>query len=168
MSRVLLLNLDYEPLNICTLHRAIKLIIVNKADVLHYSGDTFVSGGGLSFEIPSVIRLNYKAKRKFRSEFKVSRYGIYARDNFSCQYCGQKHIDLTLDHIYPKHLGGVTSWQNLVTSCKKCNYKKAGKTLEKSGMNLLSNPKVPRYSFSTILSKHKDSIDENWKYYITI
>jgi 5-methylcytosine-specific restriction endonuclease McrA len=168
MSRVLLLNSDYEPLNICTLHRAIKLIIVNKADVLHYSGDTFVSGGGLSFEIPSVIRLNYKAKRKFRSEFKVSRYGIYARDNFSCQYCGQKHIDLTLDHIYPKHLGGVTSWQNLVTSCKKCNYKKAGKTLEKSGMNLLSNPKVPRYSFSTILSKHKDSIDENWKYYITI
>lgn len=168
MSRVLLLNSDYEPLNICTLHRAIKMIIVNKADVLHYSGDTFVSGGGLSFEIPSVIRLNYKAKRKFRSEFKVSRYGIYARDNFSCQYCGQKHIDLTLDHIYPKHLGGVTSWQNLVTSCKKCNYKKAGKTLEKSGMNLLSNPKVPRYSFSTILSKHKDSIDENWKYYITI
>lgn len=168
MSRVLLLNSDYEPLNICTLHRAIKLIIVNKADVLHYSGDTFVSGGGLSFEIPSVIRLNYKAKRKFRSEFKVSRYGIYARDNFSCQYCGQKHIDLTLDHIYPKHLGGVTSWQNLVTSCKKCNYKKAGKTLEKSGMNLLSYPKVPRYSFSTILSKHKDSIDENWKYYITI
>lgn len=168
MSRVLLLNSDYEPLNICTLHRAIKLIIVNKADVLHYSGDTFVSGGGLSFEIPSVIRLNYKAKRKFRSEFKVSRYGIYARDNFSCQYCGQKHIDLTLDHIYPKHLGGVTSWQNLVTSCKKCNYKKAGKTLEKSGMNLLSNPKVPRYSFSTILSKYKDSIDENWKYYITI
>lgn len=168
MSRVLLLNSDYEPLNICTLHRAIKMIIVNKADVLHYSGDTFVSGGGLSFEIPSVIRLNYKAKKKFRSEFKVSRYGIYARDNFSCQYCGQKHIDLTLDHIYPKHLGGVTSWQNLVTSCKKCNYKKAGKTLEKSGMNLLSNPKVPRYSFSTILSKHKDSIDENWKYYITI
>jgi 5-methylcytosine-specific restriction endonuclease McrA len=168
MSRVLLLNSDYEPLNICTLHKAIKLIILNKADVLHYNGDTFVSGGGLSFEIPSVIRLNYKAKRKFRTEFKVSRYGVYARDNFTCQYCGQKHIDLTLDHVYPRHLGGITSWQNLVTSCKKCNYKKAGKTLEKSGMKLLSNPKVPRYSFSTILSKHKDSIDENWKYYLTI
>ncbi len=168
MSRVLLLNSDYEPLNICTLHKAIKLIILNKADVLHYSGDTFVSGGGLSFEIPSVSRLNYKAKRKFRTEFKVSRYGVYARDNFTCQYCGQKHIDLTLDHVYPRHLGGITSWQNLVTSCKKCNYKKAGKTLEKSGMKLLSNPKVPRYSFSTILSKHKDSIDENWKYYLTI
>lgn len=168
MSRVLLLNSDYEPLNICTLHKAIKLIILNKADVLHYSGDTFVSGGGLSFEIPSVIRLNYKAKRKFRTEFKVSRYGVYARDNFTCQYCGQKHIDLTLDHVYPRHLGGITSWQNLVTSCKKCNYKKAGQTLEKSGMKLLSNPKVPRYSFSTILSKHKDSIDENWKYYLTI
>ena len=142
---------------------------MNKAETLHFKDDTyFFTGAGQKFQVPSVIRLKYTIKRKSNPVYKVSRLGIYSRDNFSCQYCGQKHIDLTLDHIYPKHLGGVTSWQNLVTSCKKCNYKKAGKTLEKSGMNLLSNPKVPRYSFSTILSKHKDSIDENWKYYITI
>ena len=168
MSRVLLLNSDYEPLNICTLHRAIKLMIVNKADVLHYSGESFVSGGGLTFEIPSVIRLNYKAKKRFRNEFKVSRYGIYARDNFSCQYCGQKHVDLTLDHVYPRHLGGITSWQNLVTCCKKCNYKKAGKTLDKSGMKLLSIPKPPKYSFNAILSRSGGQIDEHWKYYVVI
>jgi 5-methylcytosine-specific restriction endonuclease McrA len=166
MQKVLLLNADYEPLNICSLHRAMKLIVLNKADVLHFTDQQFRTSGGMTFDIPSVIRLNHNIKRKFRNEFKVSRYGIYARDNFSCQYCGTKNIDLTLDHVYPKHLGGTTSWNNLVTCCKKCNHKKAGKTLEKSGMKLLSIPKPPKYSFSTILGRHRDIIDENWKYYL--
>ncbi len=166
MSRVLLLNLDYEPLNICELSRAMKLLLVGKADTLHYyEGKQIYSGGGNCFSMPSVIRLRHNIKKKHTRSFKVSRVGVFSRDNFSCQYCGCKSSELTLDHVNPRHLGGTHTWDNLVACCKKCNSSKGWKTLDQSGMKLLSKPKQPRYSFQSVLCRYQE-IDEAWNYYL--
>ena len=167
MERVLLLNLNYEPLYVCSLSRAMKLLIVGKAETLHFKDNQyFFTGGGSKFNTPSVIKLNYNINRKRNPVFKVSRMGVFSRDNFTCQYCGVKNKKLTLDHVFPRHLGGKHEWENLVTSCSDCNQKKAGKTLENSSMTLLSKPKVPRYMFNYLLSKPIDKEDEYWSYYL--
>ena len=166
MSRVLLLNLDYEPLNVCDLSRAMKLLLVGKADALHYDeSDVIYSGGGDVFIVPKVIRLRHNVKRKHLRDYKVSRIGVFSRDSFTCQYCGNANNELTLDHVTPRHLGGKHSWDNLVTCCRRCNASKGWKTLEQCGFKLLSKPKVPRYSFQAILGKMQ-TIDETWSYYL--
>lgn len=168
MSRVLVLNLDYEPLNICNSQRALKMIINGKADVLHSYDSVIISGGGDIFEIPSVVRLRHNVKKRYVRSFKVSRHGIFSRDNFLCQYCGKKNLDLTLDHIYPRHLGGAHTWDNLVACCRKCNASKGCKTLEQSGMKLLSIPKVPKYHFASLLTSSEETHDNVWQYYIQL
>ncbi len=172
MSReVLVLNSDYEPLNICNLHRAIKLIYKEKADILHYCGEEqndfeFVyNGGGYDFAIPTVIRLRFQIKRP-RPVARVSRRGIYLRDNYKCQYCDSSS-ELTLDHVIPKRLGGSETWENLVTCCRKCNGKKSDKPLDKCGLTLKKQPKAPKYNSSLSFSKYLfGSSQDVWKYYL--
>ncbi len=172
MSReVLVLNSDYEPLNICNLHRAIKLIYKEKADILHYCGEEqndfeFVyDGGGDDFAIPTVIRLRFQIKRP-RPVARVSRRGIYLRDNYKCQYCDSSS-ELTLDHVIPKRLGGSETWENLVTCCRKCNGKKSDKPLDKCGLTLKKQPKAPKYNSSLSFSKYLfGSSQDVWKYYL--
>ena len=167
MFRVLVLNADYEPLNICCINRAIKLLYWNKADYLHTLDNHYINTvSGKSFVVPTVIRLKHQIKRKYFKDFRVSRIGVYSRDNFTCQYCGQKNNDLTLDHVYPRHLGGSHTWDNLVTCCKKCNNTKAWKTLEQAGMRLLSKPRSPKWSFHTLLANHNGTDYEEWNYYL--
>lgn len=168
MSRVLVLNLDYEPLNICNYQRAIKMIINGKADPLHFYDMVIKSSNGEEFELPSVVRLRHNVKKKYHRTIKVSRHGIFSRDNFTCQYCGKKNVNLTLDHIKPRHLGGSHTWDNLVACCSACNNKKGWKTLDQSGMKLLSVPRVPKYHFAALLTEY-ESVKENvWQYYIPL
>lgn len=168
---VLVLNSDYEPLNICNLHRAIGLLYKEKADVLHYQGEEnkeikfLYTISGEDYALPSVIRLRRQIKRP-RPVAKVSRRGIYIRDNYSCQYCGSTS-DLTLDHVIPRRMGGEDTWENLVTCCKKCNGKKSDKPLDKCGLILKKNPRAPKYNSSLGFSKYLyGSIHEIWKYYL--
>ena len=170
-KEVLVLNSDYEPLNICNLHRAIKLIYKDKADILHYFGededniDIVYDGSGFDFAVPSVIRLKMQIKRP-RPVAKVSRRGIYVRDNYECQYCGSGH-DLTLDHVVPKRMGGNDSWENLVACCRKCNGRKSDKPLEYSGLILRRQPRAPKYNSSLGFSKYLygKTLDV-WRYYL--
>ena len=166
MFRVLVLNADYEPLNICTLNRAMTLLYLNKADYLHTKDQEIACSSNNKFQIPTVIRLRYQVKRKYNREFRVSRLAIYSRDNYTCQYCGIKTHDLSLDHVYPRHLGGTHSWDNLVTCCKKCNNTKAWKTLEQSGMKLLSKPVKPKWSFKNILKNFNGNDYKEWDFYL--
>jgi len=92
---------------------------------------------------------------------------IRKRDNFTCQYCGKKSEGLTIDHIIPKRLGGKSSWENLVSACRKCNAKKADKTLTQANMHLIKIPRaitfLPLYSLSKDLSLANY---EQWKKYL--
>lgn len=164
-GEVLVLNSNYEPLNICNLRRALGLILLGKADVLHTDSREIHTSRG-TFVSPSVVRLRYLVKRP-RPELHLSRRSIFARDNYTCQYCGAVGGNLTVDHVVPKRLGGETSWENLVCCCRKCNAKKGDKTLEQAGMRLLRPPRKPKYIPFIHLTKYiEGKKHEIWQDYL--
>ena len=164
-GEVLVLNSDYEPLNICNIRRAIGLIHLGKADVLHAEDVSIQSlAGGLPR--PSVVRLKYHVKRP-TPQLRLSRRSIFARDHFTCQYCGLVGKELTLDHVIPRRNGGPSTWENLVTCCRKCNTKKGDRSLQQSGMHLRKVPRRPRYVPFISLIKYLDGKrNDIWKDYL--
>ena len=160
---VLVLNQSYEPLNICRVRRAVVLIQVGKAEMLE-NGAGILRTLSESIEIPSVIRLGNMIKRP-RTERKLTRYEIFHRDNYTCQYCGKQTHQLTLDHIIPKHAGGPHTWENVVSSCVNCNRRKAGKSPTEAGMKLLRRPTKPyRHSLFNLPFQLRNK--KEWQKYI--
>lgn len=140
-DEVLLLNNDFIPLNICDMKRALLLIYLGKVEILHHDHRIITTSVG-SFDSPSVLRLRYHVNRP-HPRLRLSRRGILARDNFTCQYCGASGKDMTIDHVIPKYRGGKEEWENLVCACHRCNAKKGDKTLQQSGMRLKRKPFRP-------------------------
>lgn len=139
---ILVLNANYEPLNICSVQRGLVLYYLGKAEALHWS-DEFVSSSTERFPVPSVVLLHDLVRRP-TPQLKMSRRSIMARDDHTCQYCGSKS-NLTLDHVFPRHRGGETTWENLVCCCLRCNNKKGPLTPQEAGMRLPQPPRKPRY-----------------------
>ena len=139
---VLVLNQSYEPLNICRVRRAVMLLYHGKAEMLE-NGSGFMHSASYTFPIPSVIRLVYMIKRP-RPVRRLTRLEVFHRDQYTCQYCGKKTRQLTLDHVLPRYRGGGHSWENVVSACVPCNRRKAGSTPEQAGMKLLCHPDPPR------------------------
>jgi 5-methylcytosine-specific restriction endonuclease McrA len=169
---VLVLNSDYEPLNVCNLRRAVVLLYLGKADILHAHDDPAVPrmpmGEGLDLPAPSVLRLRYHVKRPL-PDLKLSRRSIFARDNYTCQYCGVQSRDLTIDHILPKRHGGGMQWDNLVACCRRCNTRKGDKLLPQTGMKLARAPKRPRYVPYISLTKYINGTkNEVWRDYLPV
>ncbi len=97
--------------------------------------------GMMGFPLRLLAREVYdKVVKKIDPNF--TRFNVFLRDKFSCQYCGSKH-ELTFDHLLPRSKGGKTDWDNVVTACSACNVKKGGRLLEKSGMKLNQRPFQP-------------------------
>lgn len=140
-AAVLVLNQNYEPLNVCPARRAIILIDRGKAEILEERAATIASPSQC-LPVPSVIRLIYLIKRP-RPRVKLSRREVFVRDRYSCQYCGIQTRDLTLDHVLPRQRGGGHSWDNLVSACKTCNHRKANRTPAEARMRLARIPKEP-------------------------
>lgn len=139
---VLVLNGNFEPLNICSVARGMTLIFLGKAEVLRYS-DARVRSAEDSFAIPSVLRLHEVVRRPV-PELKISRKSVLARDSYTCVYCGSRET-LTIDHVFPRHRGGENTWENVVCSCLRCNNKKGNRTPQECGMRLPHPPRKPRY-----------------------
>lgn len=163
---VLVLNANFAPINVCTTRRAIVLILTGKASLV-MNGRGYIQSVSRTFQRPSIIRLGSMIKRP-RPRVTLSHREIFRRDNYTCQYCGERGGALTIDHIIPKHLGGGYSWENLVTACAKCNHHKGGRTLEQAGMQLLAAPREPSLSARYIFARHLpeneewDSFLEGW------
>lgn len=162
---VLVLNADYEPLNVCNARRALTMVYLGKAEVLH-AHPFHTTASSTSFPAPSVLRLRHHVRRPL-PELKLSRRTVFARDGYTCQYCGAAAKDLTIDHVVPRRHGGATAWENLVTACRKCNTKKGDKLLQSSGMRLIHPPRRPRYvpyiSLTKYLAGRKNEI---WRDYL--
>ncbi len=142
-SSVLVLNQNYEPLHVCNARRAFVLVDRGKAEVLEHGAGHMRTASAI-FSLPSVIRLIYLIKRP-RPQMRLSRREVFNRDRFTCQYCGRRgQRDLTLDHVVPRHRGGRHTWENLVTACKTCNHRKAGRTPQEAKMTLAKAPLQPR------------------------
>jgi 5-methylcytosine-specific restriction endonuclease McrA len=151
-SPVLVLNQNYEPLNVCNEKRAIVLIDRGKAEVLEH-GKGHIRTPSNTYRCPSVIRLVYLIRRP-RPKARLTRREIFLRDNFTCQYCGARAKDMTLDHVIPRHRGGKHTWENLVSACRSCNHRKGGKTVDEAKMSLRRQPFQPRVSASYMLSQY--------------
>ncbi|HPV07742.1 MAG TPA: HNH endonuclease, partial [Aggregatilineales bacterium] len=112
-----------------------------------------------AFPRPSVVRLSYMVHRP-RPRVKLNKREIFRRDNYTCQYCGKKTTNLTIDHVIPRHRGGEHSWSNLVTSCPACNRLKGGRTPAEAGMELRSQPGEPspsaEYMYGHLLSQYHE------------
>lgn len=166
-QEVLVLNSDYEPLNICNVRRAINLVYLGKVDVLHEDSLVLHSARS-SVRSPSVVRLRSHIKRPM-PQLKLSRRSIFARDNYTCQYCGHRGPDLTVDHVVPRRLGGPTSWENLVCCCKKCNTRKGDKTLAQVGFSLRTKPRRPKYvPFISLTKFINGARNEVWRDYLPV
>jgi 5-methylcytosine-specific restriction endonuclease McrA len=136
----LVLNASYEPINIVTARRAIKLVMKGAAYVELASAHvirTVVAG----IPVPSVVRLLVYRKMP-RLNRSVSRKSIMLRDRYTCQYCNSSLAPklLTLDHVVPRSKGGAGTWENLVAACYVCNNRKADRTPAEAGMPLIRKP----------------------------
>lgn len=140
-SRVLVLNQNYEPLNICNVRRAFVLVFRGKAEVLESLSEPLISVSEL-YPRPSVIKLMYMIKRP-RLMVRLSRRDVFLRDSYTCQYCGYEGRDMTVDHVIPRQRGGVHSWDNVVTACRGCNHRKGAKNPKDAHMALIRRPRSP-------------------------
>jgi 5-methylcytosine-specific restriction endonuclease McrA len=158
-SPVLVLNQNYQPLNVCDVRRAISLLGRGKAETLDVT-ETLLRSAYASFPAPTVIRLVYMVKRPLHQR-RLSRREVFVRDGYRCQYCGTHTRHLTLDHVIPRSRGGQQSWTNVVSACTECNHHKAGRTPLEARMALLREPQAPRpnpYAFF-----HISHVRESWR-----
>ena len=159
---VLVLNLNYVPVNVCTVRRAIVLLTKGKAELLENHAGQLHTVSRL-IDAPSVIRLSYMVKRPFLPR-KLSKKEVFLRDKFTCQYCGKRVHDLTLDHVIPRRQHGAHTWENVVTACNRCNLYKAGRTPAEAKMQLKTIPRAPDPNPYLILQNR--TILEEWEIYI--
>ena len=133
MRDTLLLNADGNPLSAAPLstltwQESIKLVWLDRINVLEWHEDWQVHSPNITMTVPSVMMVREYVKRRSNTSF--NRSNVYLRDNYICQYCNQmfSYKDLTLDHVIPKSKGGKTEWTNVVSACRKCNNDKASHT----------------------------------------
>ena len=88
---VLVLNQNYEPLNVCNLPRAFRLLFGEKAEVIEFDHQ-MVRTPRVEYRAPSVIRLQHMVRRP-RPRVKLSRREVFSRDRHTCQYCGRQTHD---------------------------------------------------------------------------
>lgn len=183
--KVLVLNRQRHAIRIVTLRRAIilassdyangnpKAIIIDDETYQEFTWDEWAELPPLedqegikcynrTIRVPKVIVLTRYDKLPLKKT-QYSKRAVYKRDDNQCQYCGSKpgidHIDI--DHVNPKSRGGISSWDNCVVSCIKCNKKKRNRTPSEAGMKLLKKPEKPKVNF--FLS---DIVETSWNQFI--
>ena len=162
---VLVLNQNYEPLNICRVRRAIVLLYQGRVEMLE-NGSGFIQSASDIFPVPSIIRLAYIIRRP-RPLPKLTRTEIFRRDHHTCQYCGREIKQLTLDHVIPRYRGGEHVWENVVSACTACNRRKAGRTPSEAGMRLIRKPEQPHHvSYSFLAPHYNQQTAREWQKYL--
>ena len=185
-EKVLVLNKSFLPVNIHDVANAISLVYQRVAMIIDedmrgydfegwrelkpseeeiQKGYTIGLVANEKIRIPKVIRL-CEYNRIPRRGVKFSRQNVLYRDRWVCQYCGKEYRlhsgMLNMDHVIPRSRGGVTTWENIVTSCVDCNHKKDNKTPQEAGMKLVKRPQKPQWTYVALASRVR-SIPESWK-----
>lgn len=140
----LVLNADYRPLSYYPLslwswQDAIKAIFLDRVNVIsHY--ERAVHSPSFEMKLPSVVCLKTYVKPARNPAF--TRFNVFLRDRFSCQYCGTRE-ELTFDHVIPRSRGGLTTWENVCAACSPCNLTKGGQMPADCGMWPAQKPYQP-------------------------
>ena len=140
----LVLNADYRPLSYFPLslwswQDAVKAVFLDRVNIVA-EYEHAVSSPTFQMKLPSVVSLKTYVKPSRHPAF--TRFNVFLRDGFACQYCGTDH-DLTFDHLIPRSRGGRTTWENIVSACAPCNLRKGGKMPQHSGMRPHRKPRRP-------------------------
>ncbi|MDQ6775433.1 MAG: HNH endonuclease [Actinomycetota bacterium] len=160
---MLVLNATYEPINVCTVRRAVVLLLKEKAEVIE-QGDWELRSATRSLTRPVVIRLvSYVRVPRDTHRRKITRRAVFARDDWTCQYCGARS-NLTVDHVIPRSKGGASSWDNIVASCAPCNLRKGSALPRQAGMRLQRQPKTP--SPHVFIHVASPTIPAAWRQYL--
>ncbi len=186
-QHVLVLNRLWQAVNVCTVERAMSLLFIGHAQVVHEeesgfntfnfrqwldfstaaapAGDT-VRTISFRIRIPRIILLLF-FDRMPNKEVKFTRQNVFERDKNMCQYCGHKfdRKDLNIDHVVPRQRGGLTTWTNVVCSCIECNSRKANRTPEEAHMRLTRKPKKPRWR-PFLEVQFAKSHDHSWRHFL--
>ena len=174
MHDSLVLNAAGIPVGVVSWQRAVTLYFAEKALILSTYEDSVIRSVSLAMPTPAVIQCmrSHYMPRRFVRVLPFSRRNVYIRDKGRCLYCGRKVglSSFTFDHVRPRWRGGKSEWTNVVVSCMRCNSRKGGKTLERSGLRLLRRPFAPRLDKAApanLVSRVAAEIPhESWEDYI--
>ena len=168
----LILNADYQPisyfpLSLWSWQDSIKAVFLDRVNIIaEYESE--VRSSSFSMKIPSVIALKKYIPISKKPPF--TRFNLFLRDNFTCQYCGDifNSNELTFDHVIPKSKGGETKWENVVAACGKCNLKKSDLLLTEVNMKLIKKPFTPTNSQLQVVGKKfpPNYLHESWMDYV--
>ena len=184
---VLVLNKLWQPIHTCSVRRAVKLLCLGHAQVVEAEGEmtyqTHDLGSWLeasserltegmirsvrfAMKIPKVIVLAMYDKLPSK-EVKFTRHNVFLRDHYTCQYCREKfgEKELNLDHVVPRDKGGATRWDNIVTSCIRCNNRKANNLPHEANMFPAKQPKAPRWR-PLFGFRSRGGIDDSWERFL--
>ncbi len=163
-GRVLVLNASYEPINVCTVRRAAVLILKNRAEILE-QGDWALRAESFTLARPVVIRLlTYVRIPRDAHRRKITRRAVFARDRWTCQYCGHERGNLTVDHVIPRSRDGPSTWENIVTCCAPCNRRKGDRLPHQVDMHPRVKPRIP--SPHIFIQLASPTIPATWKQYL--
>lgn len=142
-TQIVLLDQNYNFLNLVTIKKAIRLMVKNKVEVIKSTSKELRCG----FFLPRVIRLLKAINITLTKKIPFSKQNIFIRDDYTCQYCGKQlnTRNATVDHILPQAKGGKNSYANCVCSCKTCNQWKGDKLLSETSMHLAKHPTHPSF-----------------------
>jgi 5-methylcytosine-specific restriction endonuclease McrA len=134
--------LSYFPLSLWSWQDSVKAVFMDRVNVIS-EYDHEVHSPSFAMRLPSVISLKEYVQMSRRPAF--TRFNVFLRDSFACQYCGGPHVaeDLTFDHVVPRSRGGRTSWDNVVTACAPCNLRKGHRLPKAANMHPLRPPGCP-------------------------
>jgi 5-methylcytosine-specific restriction endonuclease McrA len=157
------LNATYEPINVCTVRRAVVLLLKDKAEIIEHAAWELHSAS-TAISRPIVIRLvTYVRIPRDAHRRKITRRAVFARDDWTCQYCGSRS-NLTVDHVVPRSKGGASSWDNIVASCAPCNRRKGNSLPRQVGMKLSKQPRTP--SPHVFIQVASPTIPAAWQQYL--
>ena len=161
-GHVLVLNADYQALSVCSVERAVVLVMLRKAELVEAQPGRALRSMTTRFPWPSVVRLRGYVRVPYRKVL-LTRRNLLRRDSHACQYCGAMER-LTLDHVLPKSRGGPDTWENLVAACVPCNTRKGNRTPDEAGMPLRRQPFRP--SHVMYMRDFLGATEDAWKPYL--
>ena len=163
-GRVLVLNASYEPINVCTVRRAAVLVLKQRAEMVEHASSP-LRAERMSMPRPVVIRLvTYVRIPRDAHRRKITRRAVFARDRWTCQYCGHQRGSLTVDHVVPRSKGGGSGWDNIVTCCAPCNRRKGDRLPPQANMTLRRPPRAP--SSTVFVHVAAPTIPPAWERYL--
>lgn len=168
MRNVLLLNGNWEVLDVINWKRALLLIWKDKVRICEEFEDVTINAFGSGINHPSVLALRRLVMIPFGRRFRINKRNLLLRDRHECQYCGcsLNMGNATIDHVIPQSRGGEHIWRNVVASCRHCNNRKDNKTLAEARMQLRHRPYTPSKELVYVGYTFKSEY-QTWAQYFT-